>query len=119
MSDSLTDQQIQDYVDGKTIHQVALGTIFSDTFVRSELKAKGVLRSRTESMRLSLINRANTEWAIKLEKESECRPEKRGLASSVRDRSRLPPESRLTQKENGIHYDAVLSQLWISKSICN
>ena len=89
MSNSLTDQQIQDYVDGLSIREIALTMKLSDSWVRTKLLEAGVLRSREEGTKLA-----------------------------IRNRGRLPPASRLTEKENGIHYDAVLSQLWISRPVC-
>jgi len=90
MSNNLTDQQIQDYVDGSSIKDLALTIRISHSCVRNKLFDAGVLRTSAEATRLR-----------------------------IRNRGKLPPPSRLTAQENGIHYDAVLSQLWISKSICN
>jgi hypothetical protein len=88
MKKGLTQDQINDYLAGQSVNDLAENSDLSPSAIRARLIKAGVLRSRTDATRLSLL-----------------------------DGKKLRPTSRFSASEVAATYAAKMSQLWLQRPI--
>jgi hypothetical protein len=88
MKKGLTQDQINDYLAGQSVNDLAENSDLSPSAIRARLEQAGVLRSRTDATRLSLLGG-----------------------------KKLRPISRFSASEVAATYAAQMSQLWLQRPI--